>query len=73
MNVFSMRMTIVVEALVKGERIKYIANISIFYLKLKYIAGASGTKNVRKVNIILFLLFRSIFPTFFINKNIFWI
>lgn len=52
-----MRMTIVVEALVKGERIKNIANISIFYLKLKYIAGASGTKNVRKVNIILFLLF----------------
>lgn len=67
-----MRMTIVVEALVKGERIKNIANISIFYLKLKYIAGTRGTKNVRKVNIILFLLFRSIFPTFFIDRNIFW-
>lgn len=68
-----MRMTIVLKALVKGERIKKHSKHINFYLKLKYIAGVSVTKNVRKVNIILFLLFRSIFPTFFINRNIFWI
>lgn len=67
-----MRMTIVLKALVKGERIKKHSKHINFYLKLKYIAGVSSTKNVRKVNIILFVLFRSIFPTFFIDRNIFW-
>lgn len=52
-----MRMMIVVEVFVKGERIKNIVNILIFYFKFKYIVGVSVMKNVRKVNIILFLLF----------------
>lgn len=61
-----MRMTIVLKALVKGERIKKHSKHINFYLKLKYIAGVSSTKNVRKVNIILFVLFEVFFLNLFL-------